>query len=158
MTRPNCQPARPATLALRRSHSVVPVLFLLLLALAVLAAGCGAAEPEGTAPASADTAHAAWVQAVREGDTATAERLADPSLPDPSAFARDAVTRMQDYLNNPASPTGPLENVSVELVADGAGRSLWQFAQKRWCYRAELVSREGSWFVSRWGQTSVGCQ
>ncbi|GAB4440266.1 MAG: hypothetical protein OHK0015_36040 [Chloroflexi bacterium OHK40] len=157
MTRPNRQPARPTVIALRRSQSVVPVLFLLL-ALAVLAAGCGTAEPEGTAPPSADTAHAAWVQAVRAGDTAAAERLADPSLPDPAAFARDAVARMQDYLTNPASPTGPLENVSVEPVADGAGRSVWQFAEKRWCYSTQLVSREGGWFVSRWGQTSVGCQ
>lgn len=156
------RPLRPTNRIVAATHHPWPtptvLAVLLLFALAVLAAGCGVTEPEGSPQASADDVHAAWVQAVREGDTAATERLADPTLPDPAAFARDAVVRMQDYLTNPASPTGPLENVSVEPVADGAGRSVWQFAHKRWCYRAELVSREGRWFVSRWGQTSVGCQ
>jgi hypothetical protein len=152
------RPTNPTVVATHHPWPTASVLAVLLLfALAVLTASCGVTEPEGGPPASADAVHAAWVQAVREGDTAVAERLADPTLPDPIAFARDAVARMQDYLTNPASPTGPLENVSVEPVADGAGRSVWQFAQKRWCYRAELVSREGRSFVSRWGQTSVSC-
>lgn len=135
----------------------LPLLALLILALASLVAGCGAADPEPSASASADAVHQAWVQAVRDGDLPAAERLADPTLPDPAAFARDAVTRMQDYLTTATSPTGPLEDVTVAPVADGVGRSVWQFAEKRWCYRAELMNREGSWFISRWGQTSVDC-
>lgn len=156
MACPNHQSARLASTT--TSHPWPrTILLALLLVLAVLAAGCGTSEPDSAAPASADAVHAAWVQAVRAGDTAAAERLADPTLPDPAAFARDAVVRMQDYLTSPASPTGELEEVTVEPVVDGVGRSVWQFALKRWCYRTELVSREGSWFVSRWGQTSVAC-
>ncbi|NTU85398.1 MAG: hypothetical protein HGA45_39605, partial [Chloroflexales bacterium] len=83
--------------------------------------------------------------------------LADPELPQREQFAREAVSRMQDYLTSPASPTGALQDVTVEPVSDGVGRSVWQFAQKRWCYRAELVSRGERWYVSRWGQTSVDC-
>ena len=68
MIRPNPQPARPTVLALRRSHSVVPVLFLLL-ALAVLAAGCGAASGDDrTELRSPDAVHQAWVAAMQEGD------------------------------------------------------------------------------------------
>jgi hypothetical protein len=83
--------------------------------------------------------------------------LADPTLPDPAAFAQDAVSRMQEYLTNPASPTGALQDVTVESVVDGVGRSVWQFANKRWCYRATLISSNDHWYVSRWGQTSVSC-
>lgn len=127
---------------------------------AVLLAGCGGdgtGSSGASSPSSPDAVHEAWVAAVRDGDLAGAEALADPTLPDPAAFARDAVARMQDYMTNAASPTGPLQEVTVEPVADDVGRSVWQFAQKRWCYRAELVSRDAQWFVSRWGQTSVDC-
>lgn len=131
-------------------------LALLVLALAVLAAGCGTAN-EGATPQNADAVHAAWIAAIRAGDADAAVALADPELPEPAQFAREAVSRMQDYATNPASPTGPLQDVSVEPVSDGVGRSVWQFAAKRWCYRAELVARGEGWYVSRWGQTSVDC-
>lgn len=158
MTRPNRQPARPTVLALRHSHSVVPVLFLLL-ALAVLAAGCGAASGDDrTELRSPDAVHQAWVDAIREGDGDAALALVDPELPEREQFAREAVGRMREYLTSPASPTGALEGVTVEPVVDGVGRSVWQFAQKRWCYRTELVSRGERWYVSRWGQTSVDCR
>ena len=158
MTRPNHQPARSAVLALRRSKSVVSVLFLLL-ALAVLAAGCGADGGEDrTEHRSPDVVHQAWVAAVREGDSDAALALVDPELPEREQFAREAVGRMREYLTSPASPTGALEGVTIEPVVDGVGRSVWQFAQKRWCYRAELVSRAERWYVSRWGQTSVDCR
>jgi hypothetical protein len=107
---------------------------------------------------SPDAVHAAWVAALRRGDEDAAMALTDPELPQREQFAREAISRMQDYLTNPASPTGALEAVTVKHVSDGVGRSAWQFAQKRWCYRAELVSRGEDWFVSRWGQTSVDCQ
>lgn len=157
MTRMLCPTDRTVARSLVAGMLRLPLLSCLILALAALVAGCGATGPEQRAPASADAVHQAWVQAVRDGDLTAAERLADPTLPDPAAFARDAVARMQDYLTSAASPTGPLEDVTVEPVADGVGRSVWQFAAKRWCYRAELISREGSWFISRWGQTSVAC-
>jgi hypothetical protein len=132
---------------------------LLVLALAVVAAGCGAAVDESVVqPQSVNDVHQAWVAAVRTGDADAALALTDLALPERETFAREAVNRMQDYLTSPASPTGALEDVTVEPVSDGVGRSVWQFAQKRWCYRAELVSRDGGWFVSRWGQTSVGCE
>ena len=156
MTRPNRQPARPAVLALHRAQPLLPLLFLLF-ALAVLAAGCGASSNQNDAPASAHDAHQAWVDAIRAGDGDAALALTDPELPDRALFARDAVNRMQEYLSSPASPTGALEDVTVEPVVDGVGRSVWQFAQKRWCYRTELVSRGEGWYVSRWGQTSVDC-
>jgi hypothetical protein len=158
MTRPNRQFARPAVLALRRSHSVVSVLFLLL-ALAVLAAGCSAATGDNrTEHRSPNAVHQAWVAAIREGDGDAALALVDPELPERAQFAREAVGRMQEYLTSPASPTGALEDVTVEPVVDGVGRSVWQFAQKRWCYSTQLVSRSERWYVSRWGQTSVDCR
>lgn len=159
MTRPNRQPARSAALALHRAQSIVPLLFLLL-ALAVLVAGCGAAggDDDRTELRSPDAVHQAWVAAVREGDGDAALALVDPELAEREPFAREAVGRMREYLTSPASPTGALENVTVEPVTDGVGRSVWQFAQKRWCYRAELVSRGERWYVSRWGQTSVDCR
>src|SRR5690606_9817739 len=139
MTRPNRQPARPAVLALRRSHSVVPVLFLLL-ALAVLASGCGAATGDDRIELrSPDAVHQAWVGAIREGDGDAALALVDPAVPDRGHVDREAVGRRGECLTSPASPTGALEGGSVGPVADGVGRSVWQFAQKRWCYRAELV-------------------
>ena len=95
---------------------------------------------------------------MQEGDGDAALALVDPELPEREQFAREAVGRMREYLTSPASPTGALESVTVEPVTDGVGRSVWQFAQKRWCYRAELVSRAERWYVSRWGQTSVDCQ
>ena len=158
MTRPNRQPARSAALALHRAPSLLPLLFLLL-ALAVLAAGCAAASDDSVAELrSPDAVHEAWVAAVREGNGDAALVLVDPELPEREPFAREAVGRMREYLTSPASPTGTLEGVTVEPVADGVGRSVWQFAQKRWCYRAELVSRGERWYVSRWGQTSVDCR
>jgi hypothetical protein len=153
------RPVRSSIAATYPTTRSLQLLALLLLALAVVAAGCGAASDEGTvAPPSADATHEAWVEAVREGNTDLALALTDPELPEREAFARDAVSRMRDYLTSPASPTGALEKVTVEPVSDVVGRSVWQFAQKRWCYRAELVSRNGRWYVSRWGQTSVACQ
>jgi hypothetical protein len=152
------QPARHTTTTTHLITPNLPLLAFLLLALAIVAAGCGAASGSATgAPRSADAVHQGWVKAVREGDTDGALALTDPELPERESFARDAVSRMQDYLTNPASPTGALEDVMVEPVSDGVGRSVWQFAQKRWCYRAELVHRGGGWYVSRWGQTSVAC-
>lgn len=152
------QPARPAALALRHSLTIVPVLFLLL-ALAVLAAGCAAASDDSSAELrSPDAVHQAWIGAIQAGDGDATLGLVDPELPEREQFAREAVSRMREYLTSPASPTGALEGVSVELVADGVGRSVWQFTQKRWCYRAELVSRGERWYVSRWGQTSVDCR
>jgi hypothetical protein len=136
-----------------------PLLALFLLALAVIAAGCGTASGGSASEAqSADAVHKRWVEAIRAGDADDALALTDPELPERETFAREAVNRMQEYLTSPASPTGALENVMVEPVRDRVGRSVWQFAHKRWCYRAELVSRDERWFVSRWGQTSVDCQ
>lgn len=135
------------------------VVKLLLLALLLVTPGCGnAAQPPDSALASADAAHQAWVAAVRAGDGDAALALVDPALPEREPFAREAVARMREYLTSLASPTGALESVTLEPVVDGVGRSVWQFAQKRWCYRAELVSRETHWYISRWGQTSVDCQ
>ncbi len=125
---------------------------LALLALILFAPSCGTPSQ-----ATADTVHQAWIAAIRAGDAAAAQRLADPTLPDPATFAQDAVHRMQDYLTNPTSPTGALQDVTVEAVVDGVGRSVWQFAHKRWCYRATLISSNDHWYVSRWGQTSVAC-
>lgn len=143
----------------RSTHAIVaarphawtttPLLALLILALAVLAAGCGAAGGGADLPQSADAVHQAWVEALRAGDGDAALALVDPELPQREQFARDEVGRMRDYITSPASPTGALESVSVEQVSDGVGHSIWQFAQKRWCYRAELVSRGGRWFISR---------
>lgn len=160
--------ARTAS-ALAQPHSLpAPALFVpLLLALAVVAAGCGATsgasttstEAPNVSPAqSADATHEAWIAAVRAGDTDAALALTDPELSQRDLFARDAVSRMQEYLTSSMSPTGALQDVTVEPVSDSVGRSVWQFAQKRWCYRAELVSRADRWYISRWGQTSVGCQ
>ena len=161
MTRSHRSPVRSAAHTQRLIWPLTPLAALLLLALAVLAAGCGASAASlGGSPAqdTADATHRAWIQAMRDGTADIAQALADPALPEPAAFAQDAVARMQDYLTNLASPTGALQQVMVEPVVDGTGRSVWQFAQKRWCYRAELVSRSQRWYVSRWGQTSSGCQ
>lgn len=134
------------------------LLALVILALAVLVAGCDGLNDERTvASQSADATHAAWIEAVRDGDADAALALLDPQLSERDQFAREAVTRMQDYLTSPASPTGALQNIAVEPVVDGTGQSVWQFAHKRWCYRTELVSRSERWYVSRWGQTSVNC-
>lgn len=157
MTRHHRQPVQSAAISAERlSWRVAPLFVLLVLVLAVLAAGCGVTN-ESAALQSADAAHEAWIAAVRAGDKDAALALTDPELPQREQFARDEVNRLQEYLTSPASPTGPLENVTVDPVRDGVGRSVWQFAAKRWCYRAELVSRGGGWFVSRWGQTSVDC-
>ncbi|NTU85695.1 MAG: hypothetical protein HGA45_41230 [Chloroflexales bacterium] len=132
---------------------------LLLLALLLIAPGCGnASRPGDSAPTSANAAHQAWVAALRAGGGDAALALVDPAMPEREPFAREAVARMREYLTSPASPTGALEGVTLEPVVDGVGRSVWQFAQKRWCYRAELVRRDAGWYVSRWGQTSVDCQ
>ena len=150
MTRPNRQPVRRVVLAL-------PV--LLLLTLATLTAGCGAVTGDDhTELRSPDAVHQAWVVAIRAGDGDAALALVDPELPERDQFTREAVARMREYLTSLASPTGALEDVTVEPVSDGVGRSVWQFAQKRWCYRAELIDRGGRWYVSRWGQTSVDCR
>jgi hypothetical protein len=155
------RPIRPkySAVAITRVQGTPPMLLVALFLLigTALIAGCGASTTENAAPASAHATHEAWVTALRNGDEEAATGLADPSLPDPAAFARDAVTRMQDYITSSASPTGPLQDVTIEPVVDGVGRSVWQFSAKRWCYRAELVSRGDNWFVSRWGQTSVDC-
>jgi len=152
------QPARTTQVATVRPQPDSPLIVLLVLALAVLVAGCGGRADEGTAPAPrADAIHSAWVAAVRVGNTDAALALTDPELPERAQFARDAVSRMQDYLTSPASPTGALQDVTVDPVRDGVGRSVWQFAAKHWCYRAELVRRDAQWYVSRWGQTSVDC-
>jgi len=152
------QPARTAQVATLRPLRGSPLIVLLVLALAVLVAGCGGQADEGTVPAQrADAIHSAWVAAVRVGNTDAALALTDPELPERAQFARDAVSRMQDYLTSPASPTGALQDVTVDPVRDGVGRSVWQFAAKHWCYRAELVRRDAQWYVSRWGQTSVDC-
>jgi hypothetical protein len=156
MTRPSRQPARSALSSLSVARPTTFLLALLLLAL-VVTAGCGVTSDETPQPLSADAAHEVWIAALREGNQDGALVLTDPDLPERATFAREAVSRMQEYLTSPASPTGALQHVAVEPVSDGVGRSVWQFANKRWCYRAELVSREGSWFVSRWGQTSVEC-
>lgn len=154
------QPVRSTAAAAVQPRSLftAPLLALLVLALAVVAAGCGATGTGSTQPQSADAVHEAWVAAVRRGDADAALALTDPELPQRELFAREAVSRMQDYLTSPASPTGALQDVTVEPVSDGVGRSVWQFAEKRWCYRTELVSRAERWFVSRWGQTSVDCE
>jgi hypothetical protein len=154
---PNRQPARPAVTSLPFVRPASFLLALLLLALVVTAAGCGATSDETPQPLSADAAHEAWIAALREGNQDEALALTDPDLPERTTFAREAVSRMREYITSPASPTGALENVTVEPVSDGVGRSVWQFAQKRWCYRTELISREGNWYISRWGQTSVTC-
>ncbi len=125
----------------------------------LLLAGCGSAGQgitPATAPqgASGDMIHQAWVDAVRAGDHAAAQALIDPALPDPALIAHDAVTRMQDYLTNAASPTGALQAVTLLPVAGDVGLSVWQFAKKRWCYRTTLVQRDARWYVQRWGQTS----
>jgi hypothetical protein len=136
----------------------LPVL-LLLLALAALTAGCGAVTGDDrTELRSPEAVHQAWIAAIRQGNGDAALVLVDPDLPEREQFAREAVARMREYLTSPASPTGALEGVTVEPVSDGIGRSVWQFGQKRWCYRAELIDRGGSWYVSRWGQTSVDCR
>jgi len=157
--RPHRPIVRAATVARQIVWPAGPLAALLVLALVVLVAGCGAAsETNGSSPAtSAHAVHEAWVAAVRNGDADAALDLADPEMPERMEFARDAVHHMHDYLVNPAGPTGELQAVTVEPVVDGVGRSVWQFARKRWCYRAELVSRGNSWYVSRWGQTSVDC-
>jgi hypothetical protein len=157
MTRSNRRFAHSVLSSLHATRPTAFLLALLLLALVVTAAGCGATSDDTPQPLSADAAHEAWIFALREGDQDTALALTDPDLPERATFAREAVSRMREYLTSPASPTGALQNVAVEPVSDGVGRSVWQFANKRWCYRAELVSREGGWFVSRWGQTSVEC-
>ena len=143
----------------QRVARISPLVTLLLLALAMVATGCGkAAGDDNTEQRSPDATHQAWLTAIREGDADAALALTDPELPERVQFAREAVSRMREYLSSPASPTGALEDVTVEPVSDGVGRSVWQFAQKRWCYRTELVSRNAAWYVSRWGQTSVDCQ
>lgn len=158
MTRYHRQPAQSGAItAERRPWRITPLLVLLVLALAILGAGCGAANDDSVGPQSADAVHQEWIEAVRQGHEDAALTLTDPELPQREQFARDAVNRMQEYVTSSASPTGPLENVGVEPVSEGVGRSVWQFAAKRWCYRAELVSRGERWFVSRWGQTSVDC-
>ena len=149
--------ARTAVVARIHIRPAPARLAVLVLALAVFAAGCGASGNDAAAPRNADEVHQAWVQAIRAGNGDAALALTDPELPQRETFAREAVNRMQDYLTSPASPTGALEDVTVEPVSDGVGRSIWQFAQKRWCYRAELISRAERWYVSRWGQTSVDC-
>jgi hypothetical protein len=131
---------------------------LTLLCCVALLTGCGAsADSNSAVSSSADSVHQAWIDAVRAGDIDAALALIDPELPQRDVFARDAVTRMQDYMTNAASPTGSLQSVEVEPVSGNEGRSVWQFVQKRWCYRAELINRDDQWFVSRWGQTSVNC-
>ena len=157
MTRYRSQFADSAVASQRFARPATIVLALLLLALALTAAGCGATSNETAQPQSADAVHQAWVEAVREGDEDAAVALVDPTLPEPALFAREEVNRIQEYLTSPASPTGALQNVSIEPVRDGEGRSVWQFANKRWCYRAELVSRGDRFYISRWGQTSVNC-
>jgi hypothetical protein len=150
-------PSTSAAAAQQRIWFNAPLLALLILALAVLAAGCGAGDSDGDRLHSADAVHETWVEALREGNSDAALAITDPELPQREQFARDEVSRMRDYITSPASPTGALESVSVEPVSNGVGRSVWQFAQKRWCYRADLVSRGEGWFISRWGQTSVDC-
>lgn len=157
MTRQHHQLTQTTVASQRLARPATSLLALLLLALAVLVAGCGAISNETAQPQSADAVHAAWIAAVREGDAEAAVTLTDPELSQREQFAREEVNRMQEYIASPASPTGALQDVLVDPVIDGVGRSVWQFANKRWCYRAELVSRAEHWYVSRWGQTSVDC-
>jgi hypothetical protein len=153
------QPTQTVLIAQGRLWLITPLRALLVFALAVIAAGCSAATVNNeTVPQHVDEVHQAWIAAVREGDGDVALALTDPRLPQREQFAHEAVNHMQDYLTNPASPTGALLEVTVEPVSDGVGRSVWQFATKRWCYRTALVSRDEHWYVSRWGQTSVNCQ
>jgi uncharacterized protein YceK len=153
MTRPQPSSRR---IAVHRCQSPLPIVICVLLALVVLA-GCSTTT-KMEQPQRPDAVHQAWIAAIRAGDTDAARALTNPDLPERDQFAREAVARMREYLTSPASPTGALEGVMVEPVADGAGRSVWQFAQKRWCYRAELIDRGGRWYISRWGQTSVDCR
>lgn len=161
----NHRPTARTAVVHRTSATSTPALIAVVahaiaaMVLAIVAAGCGVAAGNSAAPPpSADAVHQAWVAAVRAGDTDAALALTDPSLPQRESFAREVVSRMRDYHTSPASPTGALQEVTVEPVRDGVGQSVWQFAQKRWCYRAELVRRDDRWYVSRWGQTSVDCR
>jgi hypothetical protein len=151
------QRARTVASVSRRARPTTPLLVLLVLVFAVVVAGCRATS-DSEQPQRPDAVHQAWITAIRESHTDAALALVDPELPGRDQFAREAVGRMREYLTSPASPTGALEGVTVEPVSDGVGRSVWQFAQKRWCYRAELIDRGGRWYVSRWGQTSVDCR
>jgi hypothetical protein len=146
-------PFRPIAL---HCQSPLPIITCVLLALVVLAGCSTTTNPEQ--PQHPDAVHQAWIAAIRQGNGDAALVLVDPELPERDQFAREAVARMREYLTSPASPTGALEGVIVEPVVDGVGRSVWQFAQKRWCYRTELTDRGGRWYVSRWGQTSVACR
>jgi hypothetical protein len=157
MNRHYCQPVRTTVATSSPAWLTSPLFVLLILALAVITAGCGTSNDDAVAPQSADAAHDAWITALREGDQDEALALTDPELPQREQFVRDEVNRMQEYLTSPASPTGALQNVSVEPVSDGIGRSVWQFASKRWCYSTQLINRDERWYVSRWGQTSVNC-
>ena len=134
----------------------------------VMVTACGAATSSSPtdAPAAAPTTagvdrqdpnavHAAWLAALQDGDLPAAERLVDAGAPDSALVVQDAVRRMQDYLHNPASPTGALQQVAVTPVASDSGASVWQFANKRWCYRTTLIQRDTAWAVQAFGQTSV---
>jgi hypothetical protein len=153
-----CSQSSFRPIALHHCQSLVPlpIVTCVLLALVVLA-GCSTTT-DTEQPERPDAVHQAWITAIRAGNTDAALTLVDPDLPEQDQFAREAVARMREYLTSPASPTGALEGITVEPVSDSVGRSVWQFTQKRWCYRAELIDRGGRWYVSRWGQTSVDCR
>lgn len=129
---------------------------LIGLALAtLLLTACGTT----TTAQTPEDVHAAWVQALRDNDRETLQRLAaDGEFRD--ATVDGYLTRMQDYLTHGyvalGVQGGAFQGVDVLPLADAGqgktGFSRWRFERTTICYAATLTASDAGWKVLSWGQ------
>jgi hypothetical protein len=123
--------------------------FMLLLAMCFLFS-CGQ-QTIGQAP---EDVHAAWVQAMRSSDRASALALA-ADQPLKEAFVDDHLRTIRDKMTAASSRTGPLVSVEVRTMTDDGqqkvGVSVWRFEHRTDCYRTVLTPTPEGWKVIGWG-------
>jgi hypothetical protein len=98
--------------------------------------------------------HAAWVQAMQQGDRTTALALA-AEQPFQTAFVDERLRAIHDKMTAASSPAGSLQSVEVRGVTDDGqqkiGISIWHFEQRTECYRTVLTATAVGWKVLGWG-------
>ena len=115
-----------------------------------LLSGCGQQITSQTP----EQVHAAWVQAMQQGDRTAALALA-AEQPFQTALVDERLRALHDKMAAAASPTGPLQSIEVRGVDDDGqqkvGISIWHFAQRTECYRTVLTATPSGWKVIGWG-------
>jgi hypothetical protein len=122
---------------------------LLMLWMSLLS-GCG----ERATSQTPEDVHAAWVQALQQGDRSAALALV-AEQPSQAAFVDERLRAIRDKITAASSPTGPLQSVEVRSLDDDGqqktGVSIWRFQRRTDCYRTILTATPAGWKVVGWG-------